>query len=320
MRAALKSAIHICLLSLLTLAGCAASYPSRPSDPAYQIGANGLEFADGAQELADVEERSLNVTVARFWREGEAGETQIVVSEEEVILPPGFTAYEARDMVLTLDGETLTFVDGRATMASGQTVWSYLNYAMEHSATGGFYTYGKFSTPFEGEAVDSEGFFAVGFQTDPASLLGLTGNPTYHGSYFGYGQLLDGEGVLISEELQTIGAITIEADFTSARVSGQLNGFFDPEVTRTPYNMIFVNADIDGNTFAAAPDMICAAAASCTSATSLGGTFFGPDGVEISGVIGFDETTQIGPETTRFIGAAGFSSSRNPPEVVPVED
>ena len=316
----MKNAMNISLLCMLFLAGCAAGYPSRPADSAYQISANGLQYADNALVLSDIEEQSISVTVARFLREGGAEDTVIVVSEEEVILPESFTAYDARDIVLTLDGETLTFVGGRATLESGQNIWGYLNYALEHSATGGFYTYGKYSTPTEGEAIDTEGYFAFGFQTDPDEIAVLTTSPTYRGSYFGFGQLVDGEGAVVNGELETTGEITIEADFSRSQISGQLNGSYDPDEAKTPYSMIFIEADIVGNGFVAAPDMICASGATCTSNTSLGGTFFGPDGVEISGVIGFDETTQVGGNITRFVGAAGFSSTRNPAEIVPDAD
>ena len=314
----MKYAKYINGLMCVGLAGCGVSYPSRPIDSAYLNGANGLEYAEAGLALSDIEEQTISVTVARFLRDSEGNDTVVVISDEVATLPVGFTAYEARDMVITLDGETLTFVDGQATLESGQTVWGYLNYALAHSATGGLYTYGKYASPSEGEAIDTEGFFAIGFQTNPDDILVLSGDATYRGSYFGYGQLLDADGGLLNDELETNGAITIEVDFKSASASGQLNGFFDPKDERDQYSMIFVNAAINGNGFAAAPDMICEAGADCKSATSLGAVFYGDAGAELSGVIGFDETIVLTDTdtTTRFIGAAGFSSTR---EVTAVE-
>ena len=309
----MKYATYINGLMCVGLAGCGVSYPSRPIDSAYLIGpsrpvdsayligANGLEYAEAGLALSDIEDQKISVTVARFLRDSQGNDTVVVISDEVVILPVGFTAYEARDMVITLDGETLTFVDGQATLESGQTVWGYLNYALAHSATGGLYTYGKYASPSEGEAIDTEGFFAIGFQTNPDDIVVLSRDATYLGSYYGYGQLLDADGGVLNDELETIGAITIEVDFKSASASGQLNGFFDPKDERDPYSMIFVDATIDGNGFAAAPDMICEAGAHCKSATSLGAVFYGDAGAELSGVIGFDETIVLTDTDTRAL-------------------
>ncbi|SMX24470.1 transferrin-binding protein-like solute binding protein [Boseongicola aestuarii] len=309
----MKNAFYISGLACAALAGCSASYPSRSSDAAYLIGANGLEFASEAQSLEDIEGQVFSVTVARFVRDRETDESVIIVSNETVNLASGFTVRAADDITLTLDGEELTFVNGRATMASGQTIWAYLNYALDHSATGAFYSYQKYVPLFEGGAIDTEGYFAIGFQTDPDELVEFTGDLKYRGEYHGFGQLIDADGGLLIEELKTNGLISITVDFDHSSVSGVLNGVFDPEGDAQTYNMFFVDAPINGNSFAAAPDMDCQPGATCTSATSLGGSFYGPGGVEISGVIGFDETTEIEETLTRFVGAAGFSTTRNPP-------
>ena len=308
----MKNAFYISGLAFAVLAGCSASYPSRSSDAAYLIGPNGLEFASEAQSLVDIEGQVFSVTVARFVRDREADESVIVVSDESVNLSSGFTARAADDMTLTLDGEELTFVNGRATMANGQTIWAFLNYALDHSATGGFYSYDKYVPAFDGAAIDTEGYFAIGFQTDPDDLVEFTGDLKYRGEFHGFGQLLDADGALLIEELKTNGRITITVDFDSASASGVLNGVFDPLGAAQTYNMFFPDAPINGNSFVAAPDMDCQPGATCTSATSLGGSFFGPEGVEISGVIGFDETSEIDDTSTRFVGAAGFSTTRNP--------
>ncbi|MBT8459218.1 MAG: hypothetical protein KJN60_06100, partial [Boseongicola sp.] len=144
MRFALKSALKISLLGAIVLAGCSASYPSRTANSAYQISSNGLAFASNEQSLSGIEDQEFTVTVARFVRDRSTNESTIVVTEEMVRLGEGFTSREATNMQLSLDGEVLTFVNGRATMEDGRTVWGYLNYALEHSATGGFYSYEKY--------------------------------------------------------------------------------------------------------------------------------------------------------------------------------
>jgi len=316
MRAALRNAIYINILALVFLTGCSAGYSSRSSDAAYVIGENGLEFADGAQTLADIEERTFNVTVARFVRDTDSGEGSIRVSEETVTLSSGFTTRETANLTLSLDGEVLTFVNGRAALDSGQSVWGFLNFKLDrpttYSATGGFYSYEKYLEASESTVLETEGYFAIGFQTDPNEILEMSGPVEYLGEYHGFGQLLDVENRLLDDEIQTNGLISITVDFDRSSVSGFLNGVFDPYDAADPYQMFFVDAALDGNSFAAAPDMVCAPGAACTSATNLGGSFFGPEADEISGVIGFDETTEIGDATTRFIGAAGFTTTRHP--------
>ena len=298
------------------MTGCSAGYSSRSSDADFVIGENVLEFADGVQTLADIEERTFNVTVARFVRDTDTGEGSIRVSEETVTLASGFTTGEATDLTLSLDGDVLTFVNGRAAMGSGQTVWGYLNFKLDrpttHSATGGFYSYEKYLEASESTVQETEGYFAIGFQTDPDEILEMSGPMEYLGEYHGFGQLLDVENRLLDDELVTNGRISITVDFDRSSASGVLNGVFDPKGADDAYQMFFVDAPLDGNSFAAAPDMVCAPGAACTSATNLGGSFFGPEADEISGVIGFDETTEIGDTTTRFIGAAGFSTTRHP--------
>ncbi|NNJ68547.1 MAG: hypothetical protein HKP54_10980 [Boseongicola sp.] len=317
----MRNALYIKLLALVVLTGCSAGYTSRSSDVAYLIGPNGLEFASASQNLADIEGRTFSVTVARFVRDTDSGEGSIQVSEETVTLASGFTTGDTIDLTLSLDGEELTFVNGRASMESGQSVWGYLNFTLDrptiYSATGGFYSYEKYLDPSESDVFETEGYFAVGFQTDPSEILEMSGPIEYRGEYHGFGQLLDTEGGLLNDELQTNGLISITVDFDSSSASGVLNGLFDPDGSADAYTMFFVDAALDGNSFAAAPDMVCAPGATCTSATNLGGSFFGPAGDEISGVIGFDETTEIAETTSRFIGAAGFSTTRHPepPEV-----
>ncbi len=330
----MKVGIYINCLMCLGLAGCSATYPSRASDPLYffgselapegeagTVGSNGLPYAAGSQALADIEGGSISVKLARFVRNPMTRQTTIILSDETAILPEGFTSFEDAGLTISYDGEALTFINvasgdtvtGITTLESGQSIWSYMNYAMSNSGTGGIYSYEKFDAEIDGNPIDTEGFFAFGFQTDPSDIIALGGEATFNGSYFGYGQVLDLDGNILDEEFRTIGAITIEANFDGMQVSGQLNGLFDPDDIAESYTMVFIGASIEGNGFIAAPDMICGGGSSCTSASSLGAVFYGNDAAEISGVIGFDETISLpGPDDpTRFVGTAGFSSARD---------
>lgn len=284
-------------------------FGSEPGETA----ANGLEFADGSQALADVEGREVSVKLARFLRDPATGQTKVHITDETVVLGDGFVSFDSPSAIITLDGVPLVLVDGEGVLPNGQSVWSYMNYAMTHSGTGALYTYARFQDESAvADALDMEGFFAFGFESEPDTIALLSGAVDYKGSYFGYGQRLDAAGVVLDDEVRTIGAISLTADFDRDMVSGRLDGFFDPAGENTPYLMAFFDAAIVGNGFAAAPDMICERAVSCSSASSLGAVFYGPGGEELSGVIGFDETIDpSGPEpATRFVGAAGFSAGQ----------
>ncbi|MGI9391259.1 MAG: transferrin-binding protein-like solute binding protein [Boseongicola sp.] len=307
------------ILFAVSACGGVAIAPSRPGNPQFFIGsetaeaaANGLEFSDGTQTVADVETRDIQVKFARFVRDPTTGEARIVLSDEMVTLPVTFTEYNDRDIVMTLDGETLTFVDGEATLSSGQSLWSYMNYKMAHSGTGAVYSYGQYNEAID-DPFDMEGFFAFGFETDPNEIAALSGTATYTGSYFGYVQTFDLGGSLTASELRTIGAINLESDFSQANVSGRLTGWIDPASDNTEYELIFLGAPIVGNGFVGSADITCPAGASCTSETYVGGAFFGQNGAEISGVVGIDETV-VEPgdnEGYQIVGAAGFSSAKD---------
>jgi len=306
-------------IALLSISACSSASiaPSRPGNPEFFIGAgsadasaNGLEFGDGTQTIADVEERELQVKLARFVRDPATGEARIVLSDETVTLPVTFTEYGDRDIVMTLDGETLAFVDGEATLSSGQSLWSYMNFKQDHSGTGAIYTYGRYNEAVD-DPFDMEGFFSIGFETNPDEIADLSGSATYTGSYFGYVQTFDLNGSLTASELRTIGAINMETDFSQAHVSGRLTGWIDPAGDNSEYELIFLGAPIVGNGFVGSADITCPSGASCTSDTYVGGAFYGQNGAEISGVIGFDEAV-AGPgigEGYQFVGAAGFSSA-----------
>lgn len=308
-------------VSLALLSGCGGTLTgsSRAADPMYFIGAltsdesgNGLEFAGDESLVADAENVELQVKLARFVRDTASNEIQLIVSNESVTVPDTFTTFVDRDISITIEGDTLTFVDGRTTLASGQPVWSYYNYGLEYSGTGGIYTYGRFAEDFE-NPIDMEGFYAIGFETDPSELEALGGRVTYLGSYFGYGQTTDLAGNLLNDDVQNFGAVVLEANFGAGHVNGRLDGRLDPTGEDYEYELVFLRAPIVGNGFVGAADMACPSGSTCQSGSFVGGAFFGPDGAEVSGVIGFDELIEgLGDDgQRRFIGTAGFSSAQD---------
>ena len=313
-------------LAVVALAGCSVSYDSRatdptlyfgatddPSDPSSVLGSNGLVYADGASEASDVEGQTMQVKLVRYVKDPTTGALSIEISDETATLVVGFADRTDQNMTLTLNGETLVFTDREATHSSGQIYKSYLNYALSHSGTAGVYSYESFNPILGDSTEEMEGFFTFGLQTDPAQIAGRDGLVEYSGSYYGYGQLADMDGNILDGELKTNGGILLEVDFTDDQVSGYMNGTFYKDGGNEAYNMFFLNADILGNGFVASPDMFCNPGTDCVSASSMAGVFYGNNGAEVSGVIGFDET--IDPagaaEATRFVGTAGFSAAED---------
>ena len=329
----MKTSLLIKSVLALSLSGCSVSYPSRATDPAYFFGssaapeseepsafaANGLVYADGSQALSDVEGLTLGVKVVRFLRDPDTDETVIVLSNEVAVLPIGFTRFADGSASATLDGETLTFetvgagsrVFGATELDNGQEIRTYMNFGLQHSGTVGLYSNADISPSFEGEGIATEGFYAIGYETHPGTIATLGGTATYLGSFFGFGQTVDLEGTVLDSEVENIGAIAIDVDFDRQSASGVLQGAFDLAEGAFDYNMVFFDAAITGNGFVGAPDMICDANVTCTANSSLGAVFYGGSASEISGVIGFDQTIDPnGSEpATRFVGAAGFSTS-----------
>ena len=312
-------------LAVLALAGCGvAIYESRPTElglyfgstddpdaPAPVLASNALVYADDTVDVSDVEAETMQVKLVRYVRDPDTDALSLEISDETATLAVGFTNRTDQDMTLTLDGETLVFSDLRATHSSGQIYRSYLNRALVHSGTAGIYSQEAFNPVLLGDTEEMEGFFAFGYQTDPSEIAALSGSVDYTGSYYGYGQLTDMDGNILDNELRTNGGILLEVNFNDSQISGYMTGAFFKAAGDEAYSMFFLDADILGNGFVASPDTLCAAGASCVSASSLAGVFYGENSAEISGVIGFDETVDPpgADEATRFVGTAGFSSA-----------
>lgn len=300
----------------LALAGCGGEpLIVRDGDPAFFAGAetsaesaNGLAFADGTQAIADVETQAMSVKLLRFVTDYDTGETVLVVSDETVTVPVGFTDFSNRDVVMTIDGETFTFVSGRATDPAGRTFEAYTNFKLVHSGTGGFFTYAS-KNPSVTPGLDTEGFYSFGFETSPDAIDARTGEAVYAGSYAGYGQLLNPDGSLQAAEVQNIGVLNLSANFDSNNVVGRLIGRIDPSGDTEDYEMVFLSGPITGNGFVGGPDFVCPSGHSCASNSSIGGVFYGPDGAEISGVIGIDGSISGPDQNFRFVGASGFSGA-----------
>ncbi len=285
------------------LAACGGGSIEVPFSPAPVN--NGLPFAEAGQTLDDFTDQSADVTIVRHLLDYASGSPKIVVERGllEVTRFDGSGPLPSVDptMTIRIGGETLDFVDGRATDSKGKLWSAYIDTTGEVSGTAGFYHYDYGSGT---SAFDTEGVFAFGFQTDPEELQARSLTAGYEGNWFGYGVVTDGADGIIANEAIGGGTLVLTADFDLMSIGGGLTGSYDSfgRVDGT-----IADVPIGGNSFAGGFDIDCGTGSSCTSNSIIGGAFFGQDGVEISGAIGFDERRSGSGETRRLVSSAGFT-------------
>ena len=275
------------------------------TEPVGQIGKNGLPAAGDGQVLADAEGVEMQIVLVRATADYDSNLLGVLVSEESVTLGDGYLSDGPRDKVITLDGETLTFIDGIAT-AKGQTFERFTYLQGTNAQVEGIYSYdGTGKSGFDVEAL-----YLFGFETgeDTLNLRGDTA--TYLGRFNGFGHVADGRRVIVGSEINTSGTVAFTVDFDGGVMDGVLSGTVEHGEGMTLEGG-FEGAELIGDGFASTIETICPDGVTCSGNSSLGGVFFDDGGSEIAGIIGFDETqtTGSGPfNTLRFVGAAGFSA------------
>ncbi len=320
----------IAMISLLALAACGGGGPgANPGGlseraqalafgaKAGQAPANGLPFATEEMTLADVDGAGpISIKVVGAITDHESGETRLVILDETVIS----TGDDLGDFVVTLNGETLAFVEGAgpASVEGGEDWNSETFTEGAVSATRSIYVYARGGNPDLNGEFDAELFSVVGFETDPAEIAAIMGSVTYSGILEGYGQLLDLDGNLIDDEVNISGGIEITAAFDDLdTVNGSLNASYGADEGSDFENTVEMtfSAGIDGNGYAA--DLNCTSG--CVDQSSvIAGAFYGHDALETSGLIGFDITSTVAnpgdpnaPFETQFIGGSGFTATQD---------
>jgi len=269
---------------------------------------NGLPFANSASTAADVEGAGeIDIKVVRALTDYDSDTTQLVISDETVTID-SFDGAGQDMFTITLDGETFVVGGDNATVnANGEPWMTDRVTSGDASETLSIRSFiDDEDPPLTGE-FDSEAFFVVGFETDPDEIANLVGEITYSGVFRGFGQVLDAEGTVANSQVFVGGDVNITAAFADiSTVEGSLIGISPAspgiEESGVPFNAEF-SADIEGNGFAA--NLTCTNG--CTdSASGIAGAFYGEDGLETSGIIGFDVQTDGG----QFIGGAGFTAEQ----------
>ncbi|MDH5557586.1 MAG: transferrin-binding protein-like solute binding protein [Alphaproteobacteria bacterium] len=303
------------LPALLVLAACGGGGGGGSAGLDLNIGttdpnnsANGLAFAAGGEVIADAEGQPITVRLAQFETDYATGQTRLLVSTETVTYPAGdLASFGGDNPTITYRGETLVFVGGSAILANGQEALLYTALTGTYSEVRDIYVYAAGPPPTDGSAgFDSEGFFVIGFETDPDTIAARTDvSASYDGRYESYGQVLDLAGDVVSTEVLNAGAISLSVDFSAGTVSGSMGGSI---AGLTSYTATIAETDIIGNGFASTMSIDCAAGATCSSNSLIGGAFYGPTGEELSGVMVIDETIDdpIAGVGFQYIGAGGF--------------
>ena len=288
-------------------------FGTRAGEPA----ANGLDFAGDSSILRDVDGAGpIRVKVVRALTDWDSGQTRLVISDEILEVDDSDIAEGDPNFTITLDGETLQFVDGNGpSNANGGNWRSRMNSAGLASGSASIFDYILEADPSLTGEFDTEAFFVFGFETDPAEIAALTGDVMYSGEFAGSGQLLRSDGTVFIGEVKTEGDINLTASFSDGSISGTVIGEYlenDPgDAFLTQFNMSF-STDIDGNGYAA--DLTCNTGCDANESI-IAGTFFVQDALETSGLIGFDVQAEVpNPENeselvdTRFISGASYTA------------
>ncbi len=257
---------------------------------------SGLDYADGTQDLDDLKGQTHSVRVVRNINQDVVDIAEQVVSDERLT----FTAGEARNsLTLTLDGETLTFIDGAATRADGSDISIHDQAAfasLEHVIVSQIIAEGA-AGGRPGET--THGHFVTGFETNPEAAAVTTGSATYAGVI--NGDISTGGGLGAVD-----GTFTLNAAFDDGLVSGD----FDLEDL---VSLALAPTAITGNGFAGDLTVTDCRNGDCAADSQIGGIFFGPNAEEVAGAIVLNLTTGIGTEEVNQInGTAGFGGTRQP--------
>ena len=256
---------------------------------------NGLSYAEVGDVVEDVEGQTMTVRLARYETDKTTGVTSLIVTDETVTFDVDGIGNSS--LAMTISGEDVVVVIGDGDFG-GQTLYFYeREYSGVFSSIYTFYVYGDI------DAVDTQGFFAFGLETNPETIEAATGSAQYVGEFSGYGALLDVDGVLIEEEYEHDAEITLTADFDTNLVSGDLDG----SAGGIAYTGTFTEAGINGSGFDTTFDVACTDCLASSGGT-LEGMFYGDAAQELSG----SGTLTIETTGDGYVGAGGFVALEQP--------
>jgi len=276
---------------------------------------SGLPFAavDGPDDLSGLSVGdTIKIRYVRY--EDISGTPQLVTSTETITVIPDTLGGGGFDLQTTLDDTT---VDLDVDVAFLPELYAVVVLpdeefiAIDPSELGAYSTvYQLYSSAPSRFIGTRQGYFALGFNTDPETVADKSGTAEFGGDFLGQGAVLDADNEVIRSLTTVRGDIDLSVDFSNGSISGEISsgqiGGLGGELRAIRGSI--PETTINRNTFQTAlPDIVCNGL-SCASDSAIGGGFYGPNADEVTGIITFDVTgtDEFTGTTERFISAAGF--------------
>lgn len=275
--------------------------------------ATGVTFA---ADLTDIPNVNLKgdwmVRMVQFETDYTTGESKIIVTNETVNVPSELWTLEGG---ITFRGEALNMVSpdpttyARDMLSDGQIASIYLTDFGDWVYSIGLFSYSANSS----YGFDRDAQFIIGWETKPEDMPGTAGSTTYQGLIYGGANILDSLGQVTEQGVVISGNATFDVGFMNQEIAGSIN--YDVLSFATGSAAIIDSAeitldtaDITGNGFSTTASTVVGCL-TCTSASEVGGAFYGPSGENLAGLIALDVTDPTGVQEERLIGAASFVTS-----------
>lgn len=239
---------------------------------------NGLPYGAEGQALSDAEGVAITAQKASF----QAGSVS-AIDRGTITLDAGFVAAlsdAARSGTVEIFGQTVTITNGVGDLVTGEEVRITFD-----TSPGRIGTYAgildiNVSGPDAGD-INGEGTYVFGFETDPAQVDARTGSLLYSGEFLAQGSLAN--SVDTSTEYQ--GAIDVAVNFAGI---GSANVTLNGTVAAADPATLTGTLGLSGNGFAGG--LGCTAGCPAAGGSTIDATFYGPDAIELGGVIAVDIT------------------------------
>ncbi|MEL6841101.1 MAG: hypothetical protein AAFP85_17595 [Pseudomonadota bacterium] len=269
------------------------------TDP--NVSRSGLDYADGTQDLDDLEGQAHTVRLIRLTRDGATGEATQSTSDETLIMTPNGND---DDFTITLDGETIAFADGASALGDGTPIFG--------GAVSPFTSLDNveiLSVSNSGTAGTQDGEITLailtsGFETAPDNLTQIAGSVFYTGAIAG---VTDTTANLPSFG----GEFLLVADFASGMIDGNatLTGV-ETTIGTGDLDFDIAQTDITGNGFSSELTLTDCSFAACTGNGDIGGVFYGTFASEVAGIATVDVTaTNDNGQTDQVGGIAAFGGT-----------
>lgn len=283
----------IVMAAMLALGACGGGGGSSSDSSGGSTGTNGLSFGANGQELSDAEGRAVTMRSASF----EAGDSPSI-GDATITLDAGFfNGGRANiDGRIQVFGQNVDITDGAGTLQDGEDV----RVIFEPGRTGTYAAALEVKVSAGRGTINGEQAYVFGFETNPSQIAARTsGMVTYSGDFRAFGFLNGSSNTQTDYE----GEIRIDVDFSgSGNADVTLAGLLD---ATADVDLSANNLPISGNGFAGS--LTCDAGCS-GSGSSIDATFYGPNAVEVGGVLDID--VNVGGDS--FDGVGTFVIDQGP--------